>query len=107
MQGLMRSTVRVTAGAFMAAAALLAQASGAEATAGGDPAPSCVQYSTSWRYTFVTNTCAASQHLTVEYRDGSTVPCRTAAPGDTVTFPGDGTGDNRVHAVILCAAPSA
>ena len=71
----------------------------------GEAAPPCVQYSTSWRYTFVTNTCDAAQHVTVEYRDGTAVPCRTAGPGDTVTFPGYGTGDNGVQGVVLCAAP--
>ncbi|WP_307122929.1 alpha-amylase [Streptomyces sp. B1I3] len=82
------------------------QVAGASAAAQEDLLPPCVQYSTSWRYTFVTNSCDATQYVTVEYRDGSTVPCRTAGPGDTVTFPGNGTMDNGVRAVILCAAGS-
>ncbi|MGK5498435.1 hypothetical protein ACSNOF_10875, partial [Streptomyces sp. URMC 125] len=33
-----------------------------------------------------------ARHLTVVYSDGRTVPCRTAAPRETVTFPGHGFG---------------
>ncbi|MFC8918007.1 alpha-amylase [Streptomyces sp. NPDC057116] len=88
-----------------AMAACLLPTGQAGAVTVGEAAPSCVQYSTSWRYTFVTNTCDATQHVTVEYRDGTVVPCRTAGPGDTVTFPGYGTGDNGVQGVVLCAAP--
>ncbi|MEV3991466.1 alpha-amylase [Streptomyces sp. NPDC049837] len=106
MHPLFRSTIRVTTVSLTALAACLAQAPGAgAATSGGEAAPSCVQYSTSWRYTFVTNTCDSTQHVTVEYRDGTTVPCRTANPGDTVTFPGYGTGDNAVLGVALCQVP--
>ncbi|GAA1502671.1 hypothetical protein GCM10009730_01380 [Streptomyces albidochromogenes] len=86
-------------------AACLTQVTAAEAASHEASAPSCVHYSTSWRYTFVTNACDTPQHVTVEYHDGRTVPCRTAGPGDTVTFPGYGTGDNGVRAVLLCAAP--
>ncbi|MGX1887722.1 alpha-amylase [Streptomyces sp. NPDC055287] len=102
----MRSTARTASAGLMTLTACLTQATGADAANQGEPAPSCVQYLTSWRYAFVTNTCETTRHVTVEYRDGSTVPCRTAGPGDTVTFPGNGTGDNAVRAVILCAAPS-
>ncbi|MGW7052777.1 alpha-amylase [Streptomyces sp. NPDC054887] len=101
----MRSIARVASAALLAVGACLTQAPGVGAAVqSGEPAPSCVQYSTSWRYTFVTNTCDATQHITVEYRDGSAVPCRTAGPGDTVTFPGYGTQDNDVRAVTLCAS---
>lgn len=95
-----RSTNRVIAAGVLTLAACFAQAPAA--TASGEAAPPCVQYATSWRYTFVTNTCASTQHVTVEYRDGTDVPCRTAEPGDTVTFPGYGTGDNAVIGVALC-----
>jgi hypothetical protein len=95
-----RSTNRVIAAGLTAVAACFVQAP--TAAASGEAAPSCVQFSTSWRYTFVTNTCASSQHVTVEYRDGTSVPCRTAEPGDTVTFPGYGTGDNDVLGIALC-----
>ncbi|MGW7198066.1 alpha-amylase [Streptomyces chryseus] len=104
MQRISRSTARIVSAGLTAAAACFTQVSGAEAASRSETAPSCVHYSTSWRYTFVTNTCDSTQHVTVEYRDGSTVPCRTAGPGDTVTFPGYGTGDNGVRAVLLCAA---
>ncbi|ORT56419.1 hypothetical protein [Streptomyces sp. CB03238] len=74
----------------------------AEATEAGGAAPACVGYSAGWRYTFVSNGCEGTQHVTVEYRDGTSAPCRTAAPGDTVTFPGYGTTGNDVLGVALC-----
>ncbi|MFF8290181.1 alpha-amylase [Streptomyces sp. NPDC016309] len=106
MRPISRSTIRVAAAGLLAIAAGFAQAPGAVAATSAEVAPSCVEYTTSWRYTFVTNGCDAPQHVTVEYRDGSSVPCRTAEPGDTVTFPGYGTGDNRVVGVVLCPTPS-
>lgn len=72
---------------------------------GGEPAPECVQYTASWRYTFVSNGCDATHRLTVEYADGSDVPCRAVRPGETVTFPGYGTGGNSVLRVRLCTSP--
>jgi hypothetical protein len=103
-----RSINRATIVGLTAATACFAQVVGFGAVAAAaEMTPECVQYSTSWRYTFVTNGCTSTQHVTVEYRDGTTVPCRTAEAGDTVTFPGYGTGDNEVLRVALCSTTSA
>ncbi|MTE18852.1 alpha-amylase [Streptomyces sp. TRM43335] len=76
-----------------------------EPHAGESSAPSCLRYSAGWRYTFVTNDCDTVRHLTVEYSDGRTVPCRTAAPRETVTFPGHGFGTGvDVTGVRACPA---
>ncbi|WP_311137466.1 alpha-amylase [Streptomyces sp. I6] len=72
---------------------------------GGEPAPGCVQYAATWRYTHVTNACDTAYRLTVEYPDGTGVPCREAQPGATVTFPGYGPGGNGVLRVRLCPPP--
>ncbi|MFI1470410.1 alpha-amylase [Streptomyces wuyuanensis] len=74
----------------------------AAATEGGEPAPECVRYAASWRYTHVTNDCGTAHRVTVEYADGAEVPCREAQPGATVTFPGYGAGGNGVLRVLLC-----
>ncbi|WP_328535322.1 alpha-amylase [Streptomyces sp. NBC_00344] len=106
MQSALRSTVRALALGLSMVTAGLAQS--AEA-AGGDAegqAPGCVQYATSWRYTFVTNSCDSTQLLAVDYLHGDEVPCRIAAPGDTVTFPGYGTDGNQVLGVRLCLDPA-
>lgn len=106
MRPLMRSTVRAASVGLMAVAACFTQATGSAAAAEDNAAPPCVQYSTSWRYTLVTNNCDSTQHLTTEYRVGPPVPCRTVGAGDTVTFPGYGTENNQVLAVTLCSATS-
>ncbi|MFJ3931436.1 alpha-amylase [Streptomyces sp. NPDC090029] len=95
-----RSAVRFALPALLAGTVALTGAPGAAA----DPAPGCVTHSSGWRYTFVTNGCADPQRVTVAYLDGTAVPCRTAAPGGTVTFPGYGTQGNRVLSVDLCPA---
>lgn len=79
----------------------------AATTSAGEAAPACVQYAAGWRYTSVSNGCDTAQQVTVEYRDGTSVPCRTAAPGDTVTFPGYGTSGNEVLGVVLCGTTPA
>ncbi|WP_344359567.1 alpha-amylase [Streptomyces gobitricini] len=103
-----RSTNRMAIAVLSTAAACFAQTIGGTSAvaAPAEATPSCLQHSTSWRYTFVTNDCASTQHVTVEYRDGTTVPCRTAEPGDTVTFPGYGTGGNEVLGVAPCSTVS-
>ncbi|MFD9967452.1 alpha-amylase [Streptomyces sp. NPDC059011] len=103
-----RQLIGSTVGVTMAAALLsagAAQAAPAPA-GGGEPAPGCVQYAASWRYTHVGNGCDTAYRLTVEYDDGTDVPCREAQPGTTVTFPGYGTGGNAVLGVRLCPSPS-
>ncbi|GGU25939.1 alpha-amylase [Streptomyces lavendofoliae] len=107
MKPIKRSINRVVIAASATALACFTQviAVGSVAVA-AEAAPSCVQLSTSWRYTFVTNGCTSAQRVTVEYRDGTTVPCRDAEPGATVTFPGYGTGDNEVLGAALCSTVS-
>ncbi|QGV77997.1 alpha-amylase [Streptomyces ficellus] len=112
MFALTRSTIRVaiagaTAGLAAVAVCLTAStgASAAPLPAGGE-APSCVAYASGWRYTFVTNDCGSAQDVTVTYLDGTTVPCRSVAPGGTATFPGYGTGGNAVTGVALCTTSS-
>ncbi|MFF8827983.1 alpha-amylase [Streptomyces sp. NPDC015131] len=96
----------ITAVAIAAATLALTPAAGAEASAATHTgAPSCLTYSASWRYTLVTNGCDGTHDITVDYLDGTSVPCRTARPGDTVTFPGRGTGGNDVLGVSLCPGP--
>ncbi|MEU4682833.1 alpha-amylase [Streptomyces xinghaiensis] len=107
---LSRSIARASLPVLLAAAAGLAQPGAAYGAPAGEPgepvsaaAPACVQYAASWRYTFVTNNCGTPQRLTVRYRDTATPPCRTANPGDTVTFPGYGVGGDEVLGVNLCS----
>ncbi|GAA2408211.1 hypothetical protein GCM10010420_40540 [Streptomyces glaucosporus] len=100
---LSRATVRTTTLALLLAGTVLGgPARAAGASDGGGAVPACVQVSAGWRYTFVANGCDTPWHGTVEYADGQDVPCRTAAPGETVTFPGHGTGDNRVIGLRAC-----
>ncbi|NNJ05478.1 alpha-amylase [Streptomyces sp. PKU-MA01144] len=80
-------------------------AQAAPAAGGEEPAPECVHYAATWRYTHVTNACDTAYRLTVEYTDGTGVPCREAQPGATVTFPGYGPGGNGVVRVRLCPPP--
>ncbi|MFG3307061.1 alpha-amylase [Streptomyces wuyuanensis] len=87
------------------AAAVGAPAASTAAAGSGEPAPECVRYAASWRYTHVTNDCGTAHRVTVEYTDGAEVPCREARPGETVTFPGYGTGGNGVLRVLLCPPP--
>nr|P01093.2 RecName: Full=Alpha-amylase inhibitor Haim-1; AltName: Full=Haim I [Streptomyces griseosporeus] len=66
-------------------------------------APACVHFTADWRYTFVTNDCSIDYSVTVAYGDGTDVPCRSANPGDILTFPGYGTRGNEVLGAVLCA----
>ncbi|MBQ0986530.1 alpha-amylase [Streptomyces sp. F63] len=107
---LSRSIARASVPVLLVAAAGLARPGAAYGATAGEPgepvsvsAPACVRYEASWRYTFVTNGCDTAQRFTVRYRDGATPPCRTAAPGDTVTFPGYGVGGDEVLGVDLCS----
>ncbi|MFE7275790.1 alpha-amylase [Streptomyces sp. NPDC057623] len=65
-------------------------------------APDCVHLTVDWRYTFATNDCSSTYTLRVVYLDGTDVPCRTAAPGALITFPGRGTQGNDVLRAVLC-----
>ncbi|MDO0917312.1 alpha-amylase [Streptomyces sp. DT2A-34] len=70
-------------------------------------APDCVHLTVDWRYTFATNDCSSTYTLTVLYLDGTEVPCRTAAPGALITFPGRGTQGNEVLGAALCDSSGA
>ncbi|MEV0962789.1 alpha-amylase [Streptomyces sp. NPDC049910] len=100
-----RISASVVGAAVMVALSTAGAAAAAPAAGGGEPAPGCVQYAATWRYTHVTNACDTAYRLTVEYPDGTGVPCREAQPGATVTFPGYGPGGNGVLRVRLCPPP--
>ncbi|MFF5504651.1 alpha-amylase [Streptomyces roseolus] len=86
-----------TAGLLMA---LAAAPSAAAAT--GSPAPACVEYFQSWRYTDVHNGCGDTVSVTVEYTNRQWAPCRVIGPGQWATFAGYGTDGNYVTGVRTC-----
>ncbi|WP_254406164.1 alpha-amylase [Streptomyces sp. AC627_RSS907] len=101
----MRSTfVFFTMTLTLATFGTAAHAASPEDASGRVGAPDCVRFSAGWRYTFVTNDCSSTHSVTVVYRDGTDVPCRSAHPGALVTFPGYGTLGNEVVGVALCDA---
>ncbi|AWK11754.1 alpha-amylase [Streptomyces spongiicola] len=100
-----RISASVVGAAVMAVLTTAGAAAAAPAAGEGESAPGCVQYAATWRYTHVTNACDTAYRLTVEYTDGTAVPCRDAQPGATVTFPGYGPGGNGVLRVRLCQPP--
>ncbi len=65
-------------------------------------APDCIHLTVDWRYTLARNDCSGPYTLRVAYLDGTEVPCRTAAPGALITFPGRGTQGNEVLGAVLC-----
>lgn len=66
------------------------------------PAPECVEYLQSWRYTDVHNDCGDTVSVTVEYTNGQWAPCRVIEPGGWATFSGYGTGGNYVTGLRTC-----
>ncbi|MER6678069.1 alpha-amylase [Streptomyces sp. NPDC000983] len=68
----------------------------------GSPAPECVEYFQSWRYTDVHNRCGDTVSVTVEYTNGQWVPCRVIDADGWATFPGYGTDGNYVTALRTC-----
>lgn len=80
--------------------ALAAAPSAAAAT--GSPAPECVEYFQSWRYTDVHNGCGETVSVTVEYTNGQWAPCRVIEPGGWATFAGYGTNGNYVTGLRTC-----
>ncbi|WP_405658201.1 alpha-amylase [Streptomyces sp. NBC_01166] len=79
----------------------LATAPAAGATT-SSPAPECVEYFQSWRYTDVHNDCGNPVSVTVEYSNGQWAPCRVIEPGGWATFSGYGTGGNYVTVLRTC-----
>ncbi|WP_244190380.1 alpha-amylase [Streptomyces caeruleatus] len=74
----------------------------ASSTQSPTTAPDCVHLTVDWRYTFASNDCSSTYTFRVVYLDGTDVPCRTAAPGALITFPGRGTQGNEVLGAVLC-----
>ncbi|MEU6807451.1 alpha-amylase [Streptomyces sp. NPDC046831] len=104
------SLPRRVAGAAATALVLTAFAPGPRAEAGprGDTAaPACVHTYPGWRYTTVVNDCDTVVHVTVDYADGRSVPCRTLAPHDIATFPGYGPELDHVTGTRECVPGTA
>ena len=66
------------------------------------PAPECVEYFQSWRYTDVHNGCDDAVSVTVEYTNNQWAPCRVIEPGGRATFAGYGTNENYVTGLRTC-----
>ncbi|MFC9814200.1 alpha-amylase [Streptomyces virginiae] len=94
--------------ALTAAGLLLTPATTPSAAAAtGSPAPACVEYAQSWRYTDVHNGCGDTVSVTVEYTNGQWAPCRVIEPGGRATFSGYGTNGNYVTGLRTCDPASA
>ena len=94
---------RPVALAAMAAAGFLTLTTAPSAVAdSGSPAPECVEYFQSWRYTDVHNGCGDTVSVTVEYTNGQWAPCRVIEPGGWGTFSGYGTSGNYVAGLRTC-----
>ncbi|MCC8340254.1 alpha-amylase [Streptomyces sp. R1] len=100
----MKRVKRTLALAAVSAAGLLmtVAATPSVAAPAQSPAPACVEYYQSWRYTDVVNNCAETVAVTVEYTNGQDAPCRVIAPGAWATFAGYGTDGNYAIAVRTC-----
>ncbi|MFF7167045.1 alpha-amylase [Streptomyces sp. NPDC008086] len=98
----MRSTFIALAVALCATTADTAASAAPQAAPDPTAAPDCVHLTVDWRYTFASNDCSSTYTLRVVYLDGTEVPCRTAAPGALITFPGRGTQGNDVLGAVLC-----
>ncbi|MGA5220949.1 alpha-amylase [Streptomyces cinereoruber] len=104
MKNLMNRISRPVALATTTAAGLLMAVSAAPSAAADTttPAPGCVEYFQSWRYTNVHNGCTDTVSVTVEYTNGQWAPCRVIEPGAWATFAGYGTDGNYVTGVRTC-----
>ncbi|MDX2294028.1 MULTISPECIES: alpha-amylase [Streptomyces] len=104
MTNLMQRIARPVVLAGTAAAGLLAASVAAPSAVAttGSPAPECVEYFQSWRYTDVHNGCGDTVSVTVEYTNGQWAPCRVIEPGRWATFAGYGTDGNYVTGLRTC-----
>ncbi|MFC8342286.1 alpha-amylase [Streptomyces sp. NPDC057280] len=93
---------RHTALATMTTAGLLLITAHPAGAATEIPAPSCVEYYQSWRYTDVHNGCQDTVAVTVEYTDHQWAPCRVLDPGNWATFSGYGPNGNYVTGLWTC-----
>ncbi|WP_225800217.1 alpha-amylase [Streptomyces sp. NK15101] len=100
----MKRASRLVAVAVMTTAGLLTALTTAPSAAAdtGSPAPECVEYFQSWRYTDVHNGCGHTVSVTVEYTNGQWAPCRVIEPGGWATFAGYGTDGNYVTGLRTC-----
>ncbi|MFE5190567.1 alpha-amylase [Streptomyces sp. NPDC056628] len=100
----MRHTPAFIALPAIVAAGLLTPLTAAPSAAAtvGAPAPQCVEYFQSWRYTDVHNGCVDAVSVTVEYTNNQWAPCRVIEPGERVTFAGYGTSGNYVTGLRTC-----
>ena len=90
--------------AVMTAAGLLLIAARPVGATAETPAPSCVEYYQSWRYTDVHNGCQDTVSVTVEYTNDQWAPCRVIGAGGWVTFSGYGPDGNYVTGLWTCVA---
>ena len=74
----------------------------AENTPASGIAPTCISSSSSWRYTFVVNSCGVATPLQVLHESGAASDCRLVEPNLTATFPGHGTRYDYVVAMNHC-----
>ncbi|WP_067826351.1 hypothetical protein [Actinomadura kijaniata] len=81
---------RLAAGAGIGATLVLGSVLTGSASVAAEPAPSCVTYSQSWRYTDVTNGCGTTLQLKVVYKDGAEGVCHTVHPSPYPTTIGSG-----------------
>ncbi|WP_340559276.1 alpha-amylase [Streptomyces sp. GSL17-111] len=88
--------------ATAAAGLMMTLAAAPSAAATESPAPECVQYYESWRYTHVHNGCDDTVAVTVDYTNGQSAPCRVLEPDAWATFSGYGTDGNHVTALRTC-----
>lgn len=104
MTNLMQRMTRPVALAVTAAAGVLMALTAAPSAVAstGSPAPDCVEYHQSWRYTDVFNGCGDTVAVTVEYTNGQWAPCRVISPGAWATFAGYGTDGNYVTGLRTC-----
>ncbi|MFG3343835.1 alpha-amylase [Streptomyces sp. NPDC048018] len=104
MANLMQQIARPVALAATAAAGLLMPLTAAPPAVGdtGSPAPECVEYVQSWRYTDVHNGCGDAVSVTVQYTNGQGAPCRALQPGEGATFAGYGSDGNYVTGLRTC-----
>nr|AHG55197.1 alpha-amylase inhibitor [Streptomyces sp. CC5] len=104
MTNLMKQISRPIALTATAAAGLLMTLTAAPSAMAdtGSPAPECVEYFQSWRYTNVHNGCGDTVSVAVEYTNGQWAPCRVLQPGEWATFAGYGTDGNYVTGLRTC-----
>ncbi|WP_418955214.1 alpha-amylase [Streptomyces tritici] len=102
MTNLIQRMSRPAALSAAAAGSLVMTLFAGPSAAAGTPAPECVQYFQSWRYTDVFNGCGEAVAVTVEYTNGQWAPCRVIQPGERATFAGYGTDGNYVTGLRTC-----